>query len=101
MDIEYLVEKIKEELCDSKDYIKKAIELKPMTDSWAKKLYEMSVEEHKHANNLYSMFDEYCSKVTSSFTNVPQYIADARTEVIDTYSEYTACIKALWDIYKG
>lgn len=101
MDIEYLADKVKDELMGSKSYIKMAIELKPMTESWSKKFYDMSIEEHKHANNFYTMFNEYCSKVAGSVTDMPEYIKDLRSETIDFYTEYTNCIKSMWEIYKG
>lgn len=100
MDIEYLVDKIKDELCGAKSYIKMAIELKPMTETWSKKFYEMSIEEHKHANNFYSMFNEYCSKISNEYTDLPDYIKEMRHEIVDMYTDYTACIKALWEAYK-
>lgn len=100
MDIEYLLDHIKEELCDSKDYAKKALELKPMTEAWSKKFYEMSVEEHKHATNFYQMFNEYCSKMSTSFTDFPDYVKEFREEVVDTYTKYTTTIKTMWELLK-
>lgn len=101
MDIEYLACHIKEELSGSKDYAKKALELKPMTEAWSKKFYEMSVEEHKHATNFYQMFNEYCSKMSSSLTDMPDYVKEIRTEVVDKYADCTAAIKAMWELLKS
>lgn len=77
-----------------------ALELKPMTDSWSKKFYTMSMEEHAHATNFYNMFNEYCSKVAGTVTDLPDYIVNMRKEIIDTYAECTASIKAMWELYK-
>lgn len=100
MDLDYLVNGINDELKGSKEYIKIAIELKPMTESWSKKFYEMSVEEHKHAAALYSMFNEYCSKLSQSYMDLPEYVKDMRSEIVDKYSECTALIKSMWETYK-
>lgn len=100
MDLQFLREQIKDELCDSKMYAKLAIELKPMTEVWSKKFLEMSSDEHKHATNLYNMFTEYCMKISDKVEDIPDYIQEARSDVIDTYAECTAVIKELWSICK-
>lgn len=100
MDLETIAELIEEELEGSMRYVKTAIELKPMTEAWSKKFLDMSVEEHKHANNLYLLFNEYCSKIAGSFVDVPTYVSEVRSKTIDCYADCTAKIKAMWDIYK-
>lgn len=100
MDIEYLFDKIKEELHGSKCYIKTALELKPMTEAWAKKFFTMSQEEHAHATNFYNMFNEYCSKMAGSLTELPDYVKQMHKEAVDMYAECTAAIKAMWELYK-
>ena len=101
MDLEYLYNHISEELEGSKEYIKIAIELKPMTEAWSKKFYTMSMEEHAHAANFYAMFNEYCSKLSESFVEMPEYVADMRKDIVDKYIECTAKIKSMWEIYKS
>lgn len=101
MDLEYLADHIKEELCGAKDYAKKALELKPMTEAWSKKFYEMSVEEHKHASNFYQMFNEYCSKMSGSLTDLPEYVKTIRDDVISSYAECTNMIKTMWELLKS
>lgn len=100
MDLQFLREQIKDELSDSKMYAKIAIELKPMTEVWSKKFMEMSADEHKHATNLYGMFNEYCSKISDSYDTVPEYVTEAREDVIESYASCTAVIKEMWAIYK-
>lgn len=100
MDITYLYDKIKEELHGSKCYIKTALELKPMTETWAKKFFMMSQDEHAHATNFYNMFNEYCSKMSESAVDLPEYVKDMRKEIVDEYAECTATIKAMWELYK-
>lgn len=100
MDVEYLYNKIKEELHGSKEYIKTALELRPMTEAWAKKFYSMSMEEHTHATNFYNMFNEYCTKMAGSMTELPDYIKEMRKDIVDIYTECTATIKSMWELYK-
>lgn len=101
MDLEYLADRIKDELLGSKEYAKYALELKPMTETWSKKFYDMSVEEHKHASNFYQMFNEYCSKMSSSFSDLPDYAKEIRSDVVDSYAECTAKIKAMWELFRS
>ena len=100
MDLQYLHDKIKDELCDAKMYAKLAIELKPMTEVWSKKFLDMSADEHKHATTLYGMFNEYCSKLSEKFDEMPEYVDEIRSDVIDSYASCTAVIKEMWAIYK-
>ena len=100
MDLQFLRDQIKDELNDSKMYAKLAIELKPMTEVWSKKFIEMSADEHKHATILYSMFNDYCSKLSEKYDEMPEYIDEIRSDVIDSFASCTAVIKAMWDIYK-
>lgn len=100
MDLEFLHEQIKDELEDSKKYAKMAIELKPMTEPWSKKFFEMSNDEHKHASQLYSMFNEYYLKITEKYEEVPDYINDIKSDIIDTYAKCSSVIKEMWLIYK-
>lgn len=101
MDLDYLSEQIQEELCDAQDYIKKAIELKPMTESWSKKFFEMSTDEQKHAQYLFQMFNEYCSKISKSITEMPDYASELHKITVDRYTEQLAKIKAMTEIYKS
>ena len=101
MDVEYLAHKVKDELKGSKEYIKIALELKPMADAWAKKFYMMSVDEYTHATNFYNLFNEYCSKIAESVMDLPDYISELRKEIVDMYAECSVEIKGMQDLYKG
>lgn len=100
MDIDYFVSHIKEELDGAKDYIKRAIEIKPMQAEWAKHLVEMSSQELQHATHLYNMFNEYYKILGQTYKEMPKYIDDARDEIIDTYAECAAVIKAMHGMFK-
>lgn len=99
MNVEYFKEKIEEELKDSKEYIKRAIEIKAMSPTWAKMLYNMSSDELVHATNLYKMFSEYVTKISESFKEVPAYIDDANYDITEMYTECSAHIKSMHDMY--
>ena len=100
MDLKYFECQITDELEGAKDYIQRAIEIKPMSPKWGKLFYEMSSQEVAHAENLYLMFNEYCSKVTGSFEEVPKYIRNMRENITKMYTEELATIKAMHLIYK-
>ena len=75
MDIEYFVSHIEEELEGAKDYIKRAIEIKPMQAEWAKHLVEMSAQELSHATHLFNMFNEYYQILSQTYKEMQQMSA--------------------------
>ena len=99
MDAEYFKNQICDELCGAKDYIKKAIELKPMNATWSKTLMEMSAAELSHATNLYKMFIEYYDIMAKKYEEVPDYLQDIRSDIIDCYAEKSALVKTLHEMY--
>lgn len=101
MDLEYLKDHIEEELEGSKDYIKRAIEIKPMDATWSKTLVEMSANELSHATNLYNMANQYVNSIMKeTYQTLPDYISDTWTNIVDTYSECSAIIKHMHEMYK-
>lgn len=94
---------LKEHLCDelegAKEYIKRAIEIKAMDTTWAKILYEMSVDELKHANYVFKMSEDYYNKVSSAFSTPPDYMEECMNEIVDMYTEEYATIKKMQEIY--
>lgn len=101
MDAKYFKDQICDELTGAKCYIKKAIELKPMTPAWSKMLVEMSAAELKHAEYLYKMFGEYYQQMSNTYSTVPQYIQDIRAEIADMYAEETAKVKLMHEMVNG
>ena len=94
---------IKEHLCDelngAKEYIKRAIEIKAMDSSWGKMLYEMSVDELKHATYWYKMAEDYYSKVTSAYNEPPEYMEECMDEMTEMYTEEYATVKKMQELY--
>lgn len=101
MDLESLSKLIEEELEGAMRYAKMAVELKPMTEAWSKKLMDMSTEEQKHANYLYSMFNEYCSKMAESLVDLPNYAKEIRSNTVDQYTKCMVKIKTIQEMYKS
>lgn len=99
MDLKYFKCHIEEELDGAKDYVKRAIEIKPMSSSWGKLFLEMSANELEHAKNLYTMFEEYYKKISETYDKVPDYIEDGKNCIVDMYTECTAKIKYMHSMY--
>jgi hypothetical protein len=99
MDMEYLKDHICEELADSQEYATHAIELKPMTASWAKSFIDMATAELNHAAYLYKMFVEYYQKIASTYSEIPDYVEDMYKETCRCYSSESAKAKYMIDMY--
>lgn len=99
MNLVYLKEHICEELDGAVEYIKRAIEIKAMDPSWAKMFYEMSSQELMHAGYLYKMATDYYNKVTGAFSEPPTYMESCMDEATDIYTERTALVKRMHEMY--
>lgn len=99
MDMEYFKNQICEELDGAKDYIKLAIELKPMAPAWSKVLVDMSAAELSHATNLNKMMQEYYSKLSETYSEMPDYIKKTYDYTIDMYTEKSAKIRYMHDMF--
>lgn len=99
MDLQYFKEQIEDELKGAKCYAKNAIEVKAMNPDWGKKFLEMSDAELTHAASLYKMFREYYARISEAYEEVPSYMAKINKEVVDVYTEMTAKIKYMHEMY--
>ena len=99
MNAEYFESHICEELEGAKEYIKKAIELKPMAPSWSKMLVDMSAAELNHSTLLFKMFGEYYKKLSEAYSEVPAYITEINERITDKYTTMYAEIKIMHDMY--
>lgn len=102
MDLCYLKDQICDELHGAKDYIKHAFEIRPMAPTWAKSLVAMSATELEHATMLYKMFEEYHAKLVETYgeDKMPEYLEELIEEIVDLYTEKSAKVKYLHDMYK-
>lgn len=97
----YFKTQIPDELHGAKDYIKRAIEIRPMHAPWAKDLVEMSAAELDHATKLYKMFQEYYAKMQQEYPKeMPEYIEQAYKDVSDEFTKCSTEIKSLHEVYK-
>lgn len=99
MNAEYFESHICEELEGAKEYIKKAIELKPMAPSWSKVLVDMSSAELSHSTSLFKMFGEYYKKLSDAYSEVPEYIVEINERITDKYTKMYAEIKIMHEMY--
>lgn len=99
MNLTYLKDHLIEELEGSKDYITRAIEIKAMDARWAKLLYDMSIEELKHASNFYSMAQDYYNKVTSVYKESPDYMDECMSSITECYTKWYTDVKHLQELY--
>lgn len=96
MDAEYFKNAICDELEGSKDYAMKAMEIKPMSQSWHTKLVEMSSQELTHAKQLFTMWQEYYVIQTKNRMDmIPEYLVDMNTCITEMYMNESARIQAL------
>ena len=100
MDLEYFKENILDELAGAKDYIIRAIEIKPMQITWSKMLFDMSLQELGHATHLYNMFNEYCSIMGRTYADLPEYVKEIRNEIVEEYAKQSAEIKLMQESLK-
>lgn len=100
MDIYYFKDQLMEEIEGAKMYIKNAIEIKPMNASWGNTFYEMSIEEMRHATNIFKMAEEYYKIMSESYSEVPKYIQETYSSIVSGYSEGCSQVKIMQDMYK-
>lgn len=100
MDLKYFKNQICDEIEGSKDYILKAIELKPMNNEWSKTLIQMSEAEEEHATNLYIMMNTYFEKLQKGYKEVPQYMIDLVEKTGKLYNEGLKEISNLQTVFQ-
>ena len=95
MDLEYFKEHIEEEIEGAKDYIIRAIEMKPMDPAWTRKLTEMSMQELGHAEALHNMFNEYYKQLQANYKQMPEYVDKIKSEIAERYATGYAEVKMM------
>ena len=101
MNILYYNSQIREELDGATEYIHKAINEKKNHPSWANLYSKMGLAELDHAATLVKIFEEDYKVFTSKMDEIPDYLCDMRTSVLDMYSEFSSKIQYLQGIYEG
>ena len=99
MKLQYFKEHLDDELEGAKDYIMRAMELKPMNLSWAKHFVEMSSAELNHATTIYELFNDYYKTLSGSYTKMPEYIENIKKEMTETYTDCYPKIKIMHEMF--
>lgn len=99
MNAEWFKDHICEELDGAEEYIKLAIEIKPMNVDWSKELVSMSAAELDHSQRLWKMFDQYYKIVAGAYKVVPDHIEEDYRYIVDKYDKRSECIKKMHEMY--
>ena len=99
MNAEWFKEHVCEELDGAEEYIRLAIEIKPMNADWSKDLVSMSAAELDHAARVWKMFDQYYKIMVGAYKVVPEYIEDDYKCVAGMYDKRVAEIKHMHEMY--
>ena len=99
MNAEWFKDHICEELDGAEEYIRLAIEIKPMNADWSKELVGMSAAELDHAGRLWKMFDQYHKIIGGAYKVIPDYIEEDYHYVEDKYDKRVECIKKMHEMY--
>lgn len=97
--LEYFKDKLNEELCGAKEYVKLALEFKATNPNWSKMLIDMSSAELNHATNLYKMAEESYTSTKSVYNETPKYIKEIWDCIATMYLEKTAKVKFMQETY--
>lgn len=99
LNMHYFRDQICDELTGAKKYVKKALETKAHNPAWAKQFLDMSSMELSHATTLYHICEDYYKEVSSAYTEVPDYLESCMKDIVDIYTECSAKIKYMQDMY--
>lgn len=99
MNSNWFADHICDEIDGANEYIKIAIEIKPMNADWSKELVAMSAAELDHANRLWKMFDQYYKIISGAYKVVPEYIEDDYRCIADSYNKRVSEVKLMHEMY--
>lgn len=97
--VKYFHDQIKEELEGAIEYAKQAFVMKAMDPNWSKSFIEMASQELNHAGKLYGMFEQFYQISSKSINEMPEYIDEARENIIECYTAKHSMVKNLIDLY--
>ena len=96
MDIRYFKDQIKEELEGAQNYIELALEHRATSPDWATHFVEMSAAELDHADQLYTIWNEYCSK---NYPDSNLVIDEWKVCITDMFVDGVANVKSMHEFY--
>ena len=101
MDLNWFLDALEDEVEGATTYIKSAIELKAMSDSMSKTLYEMAVQESNHMKNIFDMSMDYYEKISNAWNgNIPSFLTETKEKIVECYTNKSIEIKWLISMYK-
>lgn len=98
MDLMYFCNKIDDEVDGAKNYIQKAIEIKPTNPDWAKNFIQMAEAEKEHALKLYTMMNTYVDKLQNGYREMPAYL---NTEAEVTRNSFNLGMEEYTEFYSA
>jgi len=97
--LEYFKELLWDELHGAKEYIKLALEFKATYPEWAKMFLDMSATELNHATNIYKMAEQSYKETITPYKEVPKNLWDTWDEMNTKYSECSAKVRYMHEMY--
>lgn len=99
--IKTLSKKIEEEICDAKDYVKLALEVKEQYPELSRTLYNISLQEMEHMNLLHNEVTDLIKRYREQNGEPPAEMLAVYNYLHEEQIEKTANVKYLQDMYKG
>lgn len=99
--IKTLSKKIEEEICDAKDYVKLALEVKEQYPELSRTLYNISLQEMEHMNLLHNEVTDLIKRYREQNGEPPAEMLAVYNYLHEEQIEKTANVKSLQDMYKG
>lgn len=98
--IEILSEKIEEEVCDAKSYIKLAIDYKEEYPELSRTLYTLSTQEMEHMNLLHNEVTEIIKRYRETKGDPPADMLAVYEYLHKKQIEKAADVKVMQNMYK-
>lgn len=100
MDFDYFYSQICEELSGAKEYVKHALEVKPMNPRWGDLFLSMSATELEHAKSLKEMLDEYyAEQLKRNDEAMGKRITRYYEKIMDKYVNCVNEVKRMHEMY--
>lgn len=95
MNAKYFKKQIEEELDGADEYSQLALKYKATNPEWSRTFLDMSNVELGHAENLYSMWNEYCDMYYPNNS----CIDDWKMSITEMYNDRVSDVKSMYAFY--
>lgn len=99
--IEKLTEKISDEICDARKYVKMAMEYRDEYPDMARTLYGISLEETEHMNRLHDIVVEIIAQYRKTNGEPPASMLAVYDYLHKKQIDKAAEVKSMQDMYKA